>query len=318
MLKKTTLAILSLAVSGFASAGTMGPVCTPGDVTVPCEAKLWDLGAQALYLQPTYSADKGYVVDPAGNLRDSRPSWGWAYRIEGSYHFHTGNDITMTLLHYDIDTQFRNFVEQTAFALAPVAFAANLENKFDQVNIVLGQHTDMGTWKKARFYGGLQYAKIRADERNTSETIPPALFRSGVSSLQQYRTADFWGVGPTFGTDYSYDLVYGFSVTGNTAVSLLYGTARHTSGFVLGPQGLIDFPHSNSRKTVVPSLEAKLGLKYVYPMTNGVLNFEGGYQTLNYFNALESRRTGIINSRFNASNFGLYGPYLGAKWIGNV
>ncbi len=60
MLKNTTLAIFGLAVSGFTAAGTMGPLCTPENVTVPCEERKWDLGVQALYFQPTYTAYKGY------------------------------------------------------------------------------------------------------------------------------------------------------------------------------------------------------------------------------------------------------------------
>ncbi|CDZ76053.1 Legionella pneumophila major outer membrane protein precursor [Legionella massiliensis] len=336
MLKKTTLAIRNLAVSGFASAvavfglsssavfaGTMGPVCTPGNVTVPCEERKWDLGVQALYLQPTYTTAKGYesrFVDlrPNFNYKSTQPDWGWGYRIEGSYHFHTGNDITMTLMHYDIDSDIGGFIGSTRFARTSVPYGIHEENKFDQVNLVLGQHVDMGEWKKARFYGGLQYAKIRVDIANNYRAVPTALLAQGVLGFEQYRNSDVDGVGPVVGIDYSYDLVKGFSVTANTASSLLYGTTRYSEGYVFAPSGLIQFHSTRSRKVVVPSLEAKLGLKYVHECAQGTLNIEGGFQALNYFQAFESRgQVGFGAGTFN-NDFGLYGPYFGAKWVGNV
>lgn len=324
MLKNATLAILGLAASGFAFAGMMyspAPAlsCTSGDVTVPCEARKWDIGVQALYLQPTYTAGRGYEFDLVDNIRTAKPKWGWGYRLEGSYHSNTGNDLTMTFIHYDNDSRRIGFTGATPFASTRTPFILALENKFDQVNLVLGQHTDMGIWQKARFYGGLQYAKIRVDTRDHYTTVPLALTLMRVASLDQFRNADFNGIGPVIGTDYSFNLVRGFSLTGNTAISILYGSSRYAEGYKFGPSGIITFPANHSQKTIVPSLEAKLGIKYGCELAQGIFNLEGGYQVINYFNALETRggQSGF-NLGENSSNFGLYGPYFGVKWIGNV
>lgn len=322
MLKKTTLAILSLAVSGFASAGMYSPApapsCTPGDVTVPCEAKKWDIGAQALYLQPTYTNGKGYEFNPEHGFNSVRPRWGWGYRIQGSYHFHTGNDITMTFIHYDKNSDRNGYAGEIPFAFAFEPFRLRLENQFDQVNLVLGQHVDMSAWKKVRFYGGLQFGKIRVDTTNQFLVVPPGLVRRSVSSLQRFQNADFEGVGPVVGVDYAYNLFQGFSVTGNAATSLLYGVNRYVSGYISGPSFVVNAIDSHSQRIVVPTMEAKLGLKYTHEWIEGTLNLEGGFQAINYFNALETRRPFGVTNHIASSDFGLYSPYFGATWVGNV
>ncbi len=303
-----------MAASGFASAGTMGPACVPGDVTVPCEAKKWDIGVQALYLQPIYSSQRGYELTQSDTFREVEHDWDWGYRLEGSYHFSTGNDITMTWVHFDDDNSHHSgYAGVTPFS-GPflVPFGITIDNRFDQVNLVMGQHVDMGLLKDARFYGGLQYARIRLDATYNYAATIPVLAPAGFS---QDRDADFNGVGPVIGIDYAYDLVRGFSITANTAGSILYGTSRFNNRFIFAPSGLVPINVYASKKSVVPSIEAKLGLKYAYEMPQGVFNIEGGYQVLNYFDALH-----VFNLAANLKNsdFGLYGPYLGAKWVGNL
>lgn len=320
MLKKTTLAILGLAASSFVSAGTMGPTCVPGDVTVPCEVKQWDLGVQALYLQPISSSHRGYefaqsqTQSPYFHLRDLEDDWDWGYRLEGSYHFNTGNDITMTWVHFDNDDShqsgFAGVTPLTGIALVP--FGVKVDDRFDQVNLVMGQHVDMGLRKDARFYAGLQYAKIRVDTRYAYALSVPVIAPAGVV---QNRDTDFNGVGPVVGIDYAYELAYGFSVTANGAASILYGSSRFNDSFIFAPSGLVPLNIYASKKSVVPGVEAKLGLKYGYEMGQGVLNIEGGYQVINYFDSLQN--LSLFGELKNA-DFGLYGPYLGLKWVGNI
>jgi hypothetical protein len=317
MLNKTTLAILSWLISGFASAGTMSSSCIPDNVTVPCECRKWNLGVQALYLQPLYSA-KGIETDLEGNFRTARLKWGWGYRLEGSYHFHTGNDISMTLIHYDNNSNGGHFAEFTQYAATRVPFNLSLANKFDQVNLILGQHVDMGTRKKLRFYGGIQYAQFRVDTKNHYTTVPIALSEIAVTSLDKLQNTQFQGIGPVLGIDYSYNLIPCFSLTGNTAFSIPYGTSRFTENYVLGPDGLVAFPDSSKQKALVPSLEAKLGVKYIWDCIYGTLNLEGGYQVINYFNTFQPGGKIEFVKGKSKSDFGLHGIYFGAKWLGNV
>lgn len=324
MLKKTTLAILGLATSGFASAGMYAPApaptCTPADVTVPCEAKMWDVGVQALYLTSTVSSGRGYEYDLNGQYRRADEKWDWGYRLEGSYHFNTGNDVTMTWVHFGDDTRRFGYTGYTPYSALSVPFGIYTESKFNQVNLVLGQHTDMGAVKNARFYGGLQFAKFNMDVVNTYTTVPAALVPAGVVGLGYFRNAMFNGVGPTIGVDYSYDLPQGFSLTANSAATILSGYSRYNQGYVLhtatadGVTNNIAYTH----RMLVPSMEAKLGVNYGCDLAQGMLNIEAGYWAINYFNVIQTGDVTASNGIREPSNYGLYGPYLGLKWIANA
>lgn len=311
MLRKITFALLGLTAT-FSHAGTQGTSCNPDHVTVPCESKSWDLGIKALYLQPVYGSSQSYVVSGFNNYSVNN-QWGWGYELEGSYYFGTGNDIHMDWTHYDVSSGNGNFPGNLPLGLGATTFNLQSLNRFDQVNLVMGQHADFGIVKNLRFYGGIQYANIRNDMLSTYQPTPIALL-AGVTGGTQHNNSDFNGVGPVIGIDYAYDLLRGLSITANTASSILYGTARGVQGFVFAPTNLVPASSYASTNSIVPGVEAKLGLNYAQALGQGMLNLSGGYQVLNYFNALSV--IGLTN--VPSTNFGLYGPYFGLNWRANA
>lgn len=340
MLKKTILAVLGLSVSGFAAAGSMGPVCTPGNVTVPCETRLWELGADALYLQSIYGADKAYqlrtnsVTERTETARVAN-DWNWGYRLTGAYHFNTGNDVTVSWMHFSTSAQKANLTGFDAAAIGIPGLRRLLNelidrNRLDQVNLVMGQHIDLSIRDKMRAYAGVQYANIQSTAQNYLSgpfTLFTTISGTAITTASVFDNTDFKGFGPTWGLDYSYALIDGLSVTANGAASVLWGTSRYHSGLVFNEAGIVGQAYA-SKKAIIPSLEAKLGLNYAHALGNGVVNIDAGYQVVNYFGPLQTLAsspaplaTNLLAGSTNAIssvNYGAYGPYFGMKYVGNV
>lgn len=326
MFKKSILAFLGCAISGFASAGTMGPLCIPANVTVPCEAQHWDLGIQALYLQSVYSATKAYQHTQNDYYHGINNQWDSGYRLTGAYHFNTGNDLSMNWMHFSsltnqgnltgsIPSPFGGMVLNQAFNLAG-------EDRLDQVNILLGQLVDFGLIDKMRFFGGLQYAHLQTNVTNYFSTVftklNPADPDLAFTSVNQFDNTEFKGLGPIIGIDYALDISRELSVTAHSSGSILYGTSRYSNGYVGAPFGLVVSSLYGKTRVIVPGLDTKLGMNYAYSLMQGVLNFEGGYQALNYFNIIQTQTLADISSPITTSYYGLYGPYFGLKYVGNV
>jgi hypothetical protein len=312
-LRKTAVAVLALGSSAV-GAGTMGPVCTPGNVTVPCETTAWDFGVYALYLQPAYDVDYGYGPSISDGITtsyvDTDPDWGWGFKLEGSYHFNTGNDLNLNWYHWKKDTD-STLSGVTIPGFSPFFGASQFEPEWDAVNLEFGQHVDFGDFKDIRFHAGLQYARIEHD-------ILASGFVGVVSPLTALSTrvnSEFSGVGPRIGMDMQYNFGNGFAIYGNGATALLVGDAKFNAAVASG--GFLTGSISGSKTTIVPELEAKLGAKYTYAMAQGDLTLDAGWMFVDYLN-VNHFISPIAGIGTRETNFALQGPYAGLKWVGNV
>ncbi|MDP1603476.1 MAG: Lpg1974 family pore-forming outer membrane protein [Legionella sp.] len=292
-LQKLTLATLVLGSSTL-FAGTMGPSCLPGSVTVPCEASAWDFGIQALYLRAVNEDyQQSRVVGLTEYYDDHDHDWGWGFRLEGSYHFNTGNDIDINWYHY------RRSSSTVFTPTAPGAlFSFATEPKWDAVNFEFGQNVNLGEQTNIRFHGGLDYTRFEKDY--TIANSPIGWVRTGGTK--------FTGVGPRTGFDLSYNLANGFGVYGKGAATLLVGDDKFFQTTV-GP-----FPTayvSGSKRTVIPAMDGKLGVTYTYAMAQGLFSLDAGYLWVHYFDV---DQFGFAGS--GKRSFGLEGVVAGVKWVG--
>ena len=312
LIKPTAIVVIAIAMTtNVAIAGTMGPICTQGEVTVPCETAAWSLGVQALYLQPITGSPRVFVASADGSTAFS-DKWNWGYELDGAYRFGTGNDLSLSWIHFDEKNNVGTLVGATQFG--PAAYTLNHTNRFDQVNMVLAQRVNFGLLKKARFFGGLQYININSNHLRSYQ-VPVAALEHQVNGITEHNDADFNGVGPVIGVDYAYEVTPNLSMTATTAGSIVAGSGRNNTGFAYAPTGLVPSHRYQSTRNVVPGVEAKLGLNYAQSCAQGVLNLFGGYQVLNYFNILPVTQNA---STLASSDFGLYGPYLGLNWVGSI
>ena len=160
-LKKTAVAVLAFG-SSAAFAGTMGPVCTPGNVTVPCENVAWEVGVSALYLKPSYNEGANHVSFATSGVSETYfqhdPDFDWGFKVEAAYHFGTGTDLSLNWSHLDNHDTTRLTGTLTVPGVDPVVVDQLyvLSPAWDSVNLELGQHVDMGemvTYKDLRKMG---------------------------------------------------------------------------------------------------------------------------------------------------------------------
>jgi len=316
-LKKTAMAVLALGSSAV-FAGTMGPVCTPGNVTVPCASTAWDIGGQALVLQTMTDNNFNIDLDRRSLSTNANAQWNWGFQLEGSYHFNTGNDVTLTWYHLDTSWKNREFGRDRFIGLPEddrLRVGFGHKNRWDAVNGELGQFVDFSANKKIRFHGGYQFASIKRSVHAFARIEEERREDEDVIGLRFNGNTQYNGFGPRTGIDMGYVFGNGFGFYAKAATAILVGTAKHGYDF----DGSFDrrefeiFNISGSRTAIVPELEAKLGANYTYAMAQGDLTLDAGYMWFNYFHALNATVLPIT-----AVDFGAAGPYFGLKYVGNV
>lgn len=312
--------------SGYAFAGTMGPACIPGSVTVPCESSAWDFGIQALYLKSLYNNNdfSAYNIGSGSGTRiydELNYDFEWGFRLEGSYHFGTGSDLNLNWTYWRDSNKLRL---SPPTARAAIDLTASLltrlyaDAKFNAVNLEWGQHVNFGLHKNIRFHAGLQYAAMNSN-LIISQTISGATgalaANNGTTSVTEKHELDAFG--PRLGADLSYDFNGGFSVYGNAAAALLAGSNKYTNN---APFTDTSRPVRSSYTGLVPELEARVGARYTWGMAQGNLTVDAGYSVVNYFNAFHKSDLllDVIQEVRNNIDFGLHGAYVGLKWVGPV
>lgn len=312
-IKRCLTAFLMLSCS-YLYAGAMGPFCTRGEVTLPCSGSAWDVDLGALYLRPGLN---GYnfitVVTDSNGLSHAinvDEAYAFGFKIEGSYHFNTGNDLDVNWLHVN-SGPYKSFVFSGipgAGVTQSVEFRNKVQPKWNAVNIELGQRIFLSDLKPLRIHGGFQYANISL--ASTIQAINP-------DSVRRFHII-YQGVGPRMGADAIYAWSNGLGIHANAAGSLLFGhnSFQHeTSGSPFEVVANI----SGSQAILVPELEGKLGASYSLGLPQGTLNFDAGWLWYNYFDplcyvSLASNRHGTPY----LSNFSLTGPYFELKWKSDV
>jgi hypothetical protein len=310
-LKRFTLSLIAL-MSSTAFAGTMGNVCNPSNVTVPCENKAFDISAHALYLKPVLNGNQywfnytGYNTnDGINTFSKNNNGWLWGFNIEGSYYYDTGADVKLNWYHLNGTNRHSAIAYTSLVSGSALNFDYNkVGNQWDAVNLEFGQHIDLSRLKNIRLQAGLQFANL-----NYYDIAPLSITTSEgaySTSYNQYSTS-FRGVGPRVGLDVSHDLIHSLNAYGSFASALVIGSSKNsdTSGAPPYFQG--------STTTVLPELEGKLGLAYTHNMANGNLTVDGGYMAVYYFGAINLPANAIASS-----NYGFQGPYFGMKYFSNL
>ena len=324
-LKKTAVAVLAFGSSAV-FAGTMGPVCAPGNVTVPCEHSAWAFGAKALYLQPSYSnfGYNGAVGVQDTDSKDEKyhsidPRWGWGFMIEGAYSFNTGNDLNLNWYHWNRTTNstlpVEGFHVPENVELEGIV-KTSFKPRWDAVNLEFGQHVDFGVGRFVRFHGGVQYARINTEGKvaATGDLDVGNLVLDGVGAGEL--TMTYNGFGPRFGADMVYGFGNGLGIYAKAAGALLVGPQGFTETLVGSIEDLpLSYKRSGSFNVVVPEVESKLGATYTYSMAQGDVSLDIGWMWVNYFNA---QHNGITAGVSQQTNFAVQGPFVGLNWMGNI
>ncbi len=206
-----------------------------------------------------------------------------------------------------------------------------LDNHYDVLNVEVGKHVNFDPNLESRFFAGvsglwLQH-KINANFSGTDPIL--GLYQFGVTTNSKYNAAGF-----RLGMDGEYHGWFNINAIGLLAGNLYIGSLQPNtdtvgSGSILATAGIPENHQSISHRSftqVVPSIDAKLGLKYSHQYLNDKsLSIEAGYMASIYVNAIQNYVTstyvpgslGIVSGSVflqslikTTESFSVDGPYI--------
>ncbi|NNM59481.1 MAG: hypothetical protein HKM04_06650 [Legionellales bacterium] len=203
--------------------------------------------------------------------------------------------------------------------------SADVDQTLNAATLTFGQLLTVGSRISLHPFGGLQFASIDTSNRanydgtlTLTTIVPPTLTLSDPTVVTPYETSykntsDFVGAGPRAGMDASVHLCHNFSIVGTVGAALLVGNMDSKFEFGVAETGIAIEDKNDSYTAVVPELDAKLGLDYMYAFNpNTSMNIQVGYEVVDYFNAetnnfIDSNAANSVNT---TTDFNYNGPYL--------
>jgi hypothetical protein len=253
---------------------------------MPCMLGKWQVSGYGLYYQNTSNIIN---MEVGRGLQQYNLPYAWGFELEGKRYLEQGMDVMMEWLHYKqrstlIDNNgaiFQSRVPGQVFMQ---------ENKFDIINLELGQNIFFGKYWRVRMHGGLQHASLYTQFL----TVTPAgndLVKNNI-------------IGPRIGMLFTYQMLNTFSAYTNIAILGFYDNA---SIFSSGLSAIARMRGGN-----VDLIEQGLGIggnftigtHYIKNMTNGFLTADLAWESLIYM---------VVRNRVGWSGF-----KFGLKWTGNA
>lgn len=331
--KYSAVAVLAFCVSSTASAGSYMPMsqpCMASNVSIPCEHTGWDIAAELIYIEPMtndyWFADRFSVsssnVTTMENLF-SDADFDFGFRLEGSFHFNTGNDFTANWLYYNNGNTTSNAIDVTVpgqkmrlrlpsanLTLVANVIDSDVSSNLNVVNLEFGQHIDVGQDVDLRYHFGVQYVNVDEHQYIRLYDNVPAL-KGQIATQSQFE-----GIGPRVGIDAYYTLGNGFNLIGRASIAALVGDLESSVIIDNYISATARDDVLESERIMTSSAASKLGMSYSTDCMNGVMILEGGWQWAGYFNTVRHRFTDSSNGLMQpTADFTLHGPYAMLKFL---
>jgi len=327
---KTIAAIIILLNSSSIPASTSNPILAK------FSDKNWEFGGNALYFKPNINSDN-QVKYSIGDLESTSfikdPQWGFGFMLDGSYKINHTNNIYLNWYHLSSNTnsninasrtinipsefnQIINDIDEGNFSSSKIKNTKyNISPKWNMVNLEFGKNINFSKYNAIRFHGGLEFSNLYS--HNSLSIIGSVTTKNNITnSFNSVITNNnsYSGFGPRLGADMYAISEKNFEIYAKGAIALLAGPNKYKATTINNALS-IKTTINNSLTSIVPEIDGKLGIYYVYKISESKIIIDCGWMWINYFNAIVRQDNSYLNTKNIYYDFGLNGIYWGLKWL---